>query len=198
MTIFDLAAADPASPAWNDIWQQSCHQGTCDPASAALLPWLAQTCASFTPRSREQAMCLAGFIAVDATDADRAVHAGDIATLRALATECLPTASSDEMFVHLQQAVLGLDGDEVWGKELDRVLDGEVDVECPECGEETLVDLTDPAISPGLSSPVAVRVHAEAVGAGRDAVATAVTRLFGRTRCPDCDADVPLVSPEPG
>jgi hypothetical protein len=42
--ILDSAAADPASSAWDLIWRESCHQGTCDPDSAVLLPWLGQTC----------------------------------------------------------------------------------------------------------------------------------------------------------
>jgi hypothetical protein len=32
--VLDAAAADPASAAWDVIWQESCHQGTRDPASA--------------------------------------------------------------------------------------------------------------------------------------------------------------------
>jgi hypothetical protein len=72
--VLDSAAADPASPAWDLIWQESCHQGTCDPASAVLLPWLAQTCAAFSREDREKAVVLAGFIAVDTGDADRGAY----------------------------------------------------------------------------------------------------------------------------
>ena len=90
------------------------------------------------PGGRENAVVLAGAIAVDAGDASRAAYATEIGALRALALECLPGASSDTMFVYLQQAVLGLDGDDIWGKELDRINDGEYDVQCPECEEEIL------------------------------------------------------------
>src|SRR5262245_59791127 len=131
----DAASTDAASPAWKTIWHESCHQGTCDPASAILLPWLARTCAAFSPTDREQAIVLAGFIAVDASDLDRTAYTTEIATLRALALDCLPGASSDSMFVYLQQAVLGFDGDDIWGKQLDHVNDGEVDVQCPQCEE---------------------------------------------------------------
>jgi hypothetical protein len=176
----EAAAADPASPAWDVIWKASCHQGTCDPASAVLLPWLAQTAAAFSPHDREQAVILAGCIAVDADDAGRAAFAEQIAALRALAMDGLSTASSDSMFVYLQQAVLGFDGDEVWGKQLDHINDGEVDVQCPACEEELLVELDpeDASIEPGLSSPLAGRLHAQAVQANRD--------LFGRLNCPTC------------
>jgi hypothetical protein len=186
--VLESAAADPASPAWDVIWQESCHQGTCDPASAVLLPWLAQTSTVFAPQEREKAVILAGFIAVDADDASRAAFAEQIAALRALAMDGLSTASSDSMFVYLQQAVLGFDGDEFWGKELDHINDGEVDVRCPECEEDLLVDLDadDGSIEPGLSSELAGRLHAQAVQANRDAVAIGLTHLFGRLSCPNC------------
>ncbi|MEU5529462.1 hypothetical protein ABZ744_21260 [Micromonospora chersina] len=184
----NAAADDPASPAWDLLWQESCHQGTCDPASAVLLPWLARTCANFRPQDRERAVVLAGFIAVDADDKSRGLYADDIATLRALTLECLASASSDTMFVYLQQAVLGFDGDEVWGKELDRVNDGEVDVQCPVCAEDLLVDLQsgDSSIEPGLSSQLAASLHAEALRLGHESVATVLTYLFGRMTCSAC------------
>jgi hypothetical protein len=187
----DAAAADPGSPAWDLIWQESCHQGTCDPASAVLLPWLARTCAIFRPQDRERAVVLAGFIAVDADDKSRGLYADDIAALRALTLECLASGgSSDTMFVYLQQAVLGFDGDEVWGKELDRINDGEVDVQCPACAEDLLIDLQSggSSIEPGFSSQLATRLHAEALRVGHESVATALTFLFGRMSCPVCGA----------
>lgn len=193
--LLDVAAADPRSPAWDEIWQQSCHQGTCDPASAVLLPWLARTCAAFALEDREQALVLAGFIAVDADANSRAVYADDIAMLRALTLECLATGTASEtMFVYLLQAVLGFEGDETWGKELDHVNDGEVDVQCPACQEELLIELqSDGAlVEPGLSSGLAVRMHAAAVRAGHESVATAFTCLFGRATCTSCGTMFPL------
>ena len=186
--ILDSAAADPRSSAWDLIWRESCHQGTCDPASAVLLPWLAQTCTAFSREDRENALILAGLIALDASDADRDAYTDEIAAMRALAVDCLPSASSDSTFVYLQQAILGFDGNEIWGKELDHVNDGEVDVQCPECEEELLVDLQyeDSEIEPGLHSELAGRLHAEAVAAGRESVATVLTHLFGRLSCPGC------------
>lgn len=182
------AAADPTSSAWDVIWREACHQGTCDPASAVLLPWLAQTCAAFARQDRERAVVLAGSIALDADNAGRTAHADEIATLRALAVDGLPRASSDSMFVYLQQAVLGFDGDEIWGKELDHLNDGEIDVQCPECDEELLLDLQsdDSGIESELSSDLARRLHAEAVQADRESVAACLTRLFGRLSCPSC------------
>jgi hypothetical protein len=192
--VLNAAATDPGSPAWDEIWKQSCHQGTCDPAAAVLLPWLAATIAGVAGNGREVPLVLAGNIALDATDADRERYAGDIAALRALAVDSLPGASSDARFVYLQQAILGFDGDEIWGKELDHLNDGEVDVECPGCDEEILVDLRagEPPITPGLSGEPAGHLHAEAVEAGRAAVADSLTRLFGTVGCPACGTPIAL------
>lgn len=188
--VLRAAAANAASPTWKVVWEQSCHQGTCDPASATLLPWLASTIAGFSGDQRETPLALAGFIAVDATDADRATYANEIAGLGALAVDRLSEASNDPAFVYLLQAIRGLEGDELWGKELDHLNDGEIDVRCPECSEETLVELLADGldITPGLPSELAERVHAEALSAGRGAVAAGLTRLFGQVICPECGA----------
>jgi hypothetical protein len=158
------------------------------------MPWLAQTCAAFARQGREKALVLAGSIAVDAGDNERATYVAEIASLRELAIGCMADASSDSMFVYLQQAVLGFDGDEIWGKELDHLNDGEVDVQCPACGEELLVELHagDVEIEPSLCSELAGRLHAEAVQAGRESVATALTYLFGQISCPECDTQFNL------
>jgi len=193
--VLSAAAADPGSPAWDVIWQESGDQGTFQPESAALLPWLATTCAALAPHDREKPLALAGFIAADATDEDRAAHAPAIAALRALAVADLPGASSGTAFVYLQQAVLGFDGDEDWGKNLDRLNDGEADVQCPHCDETVLLELgdaEDSPIEPGLSTPLARRLHVEAVAAGHAAVATGLTYLFGQVTCPECGARFPV------
>jgi hypothetical protein len=188
--VLRAAATEPVSPAWGTIWGQVCHQGTCDPQSAALLPWLATTAAGFAGGRPDGPVTLAGFITADATAADRVTYAEEIDVLRALAVDRLPKASNDHDFVHLLQAILGLEGNEIWGKELDRLNDGEADVQCPECDEETLLDITaaNPEIAPELSSELARRLHAQAVAAGREAVAAGITRLFGRLACAECGA----------
>ena len=107
----------------------------------------------------------------------------------------LPEAGSDATFVYLQQAVLGFDGDETWAKNLDRLNDGEAGVECPGCEAELLLDLQeseDSPVEPGLATPLARRLHHEAVTAGRAEVATGLTYLFGRVTCPECDTSFTL------
>lgn len=186
------AAADPRSAAWDVVWHETIDQGEAVMGSETLLPWLATVCAGFSISEREKALVLAGLIAVDTVDPERERYAGEIAVLRALTVENLVAGASDErMFVYLQQAVLGFDGDDTWGRRLDLINDGEADVECPSCEAELLLSL-DPAdseIEPDLSPDLAAHLHAEAIAAGFPEVAAAIGLLFGRFRCPDCDTD---------
>ncbi|MFC4071352.1 hypothetical protein [Actinoplanes subglobosus] len=133
------AAADSRSAAWDVVWHETIDQGEAVMGSETLLPWLATVCAGFSIREREKALVLAGLIAVDTVDPERGRYAGEIAVLRALTVENLVAGASDErMFVYLQQAVLGFDGDDTWGRRLDLINDGEAGVECPSCEAELL------------------------------------------------------------
>ncbi|MBB2948959.1 hypothetical protein FB565_008745 [Actinoplanes lutulentus] len=176
--LLNAAATDPDSPAWTAIRRAQ--------ADASLLPWLARTAAGFDPRARDGVVVLAGILAVEATDEERATHSSEIAQLKSFAAELLPTMTDDEDYVILRQAMLALDGDEIWGTWLDALNAGEIDVPCPECDEPLLYALTDDTIEPGLSSPLATQLHTEAVQAGRPALAAALTQMFGHVTCPEC------------
>jgi hypothetical protein len=186
------AAADPRSAAWDVVWHESINQGDAVLGSERLLPWLADACAGFTVGEREKALVLGGLIAVDIVGRDREQYAPEIAALRALTIENLAAGASDErMFVYMQQAVLGFDGDDTWGRQLDLINDGEVGVECPSCEAEQLLSLdpTDSRIEPDLSVSLAARLHAEALTSGFPEVAATVGLLFGRCSCPECGAE---------
>lgn len=189
------AAADPRSPAWDVVWNDTCDQGWAAAGSERMLPWLARVCAGFAPADRERPLVLAGFLALGAGDRQR--FADEITALRLLTRENLEAGASDaRMYVYLQQALLGLDGDETWGRSLDLLGDGEADVACPDCDDERLISL-DPAdspVAPALPVPLAVRLHAESLAAGFPEVAASVPLLFGRLDCPECGADFDVPS----
>ncbi|SDS25829.1 hypothetical protein [Actinoplanes derwentensis] len=190
----DAAAADARSPAWDVVWNDSCDQGFAFAGSERLLPWLARVCTDFTPTDRERPLVLAGFLALDADDRGR--FTDEITALRLLTRQNLEFGASDaRMFVYLQQAVLGLDGDETWGRSLDQLSDGEADVACPCCDGEQLISLDpgDSAVTPALTAPLATRLHAESLTAGFPEVASAVGLLFGHLDCPACGTpfDIP-------
>ncbi|MET8201382.1 hypothetical protein [Micromonospora taraxaci] len=185
----DAAAADPDSPAWEKIWNGPSPDGTWDLPEPAILPWLARTCSAFSRRERVEVLALAGVVARAADAASRTLYAQEIASLRALACDGLANeAFHDFAFVGLQQAVLGLDGEKVWSSELSHIKGGEAELECPGCESELLLCLApgESTIEPGLSSKLAQRLHDEAVQAGREFLATSLTKLFGRFTCPEC------------
>ncbi|MFC7532055.1 hypothetical protein [Actinoplanes sp. GCM10030250] len=189
--VLDMAAGDPRSPAWQQIWNFPSPDGVRVIPEPAILPWLARTCAAFTPTDRVEVLELAGVVARTADAKSRTAYAPEIAALRVFASEALANeAFHDYTFVRLLMADLGLCGEGVWSSELSVVNGGEVEVDCPECGEELLLCLEpgQSTIEPGLSSELAGRLHAAAVRAGRESVATALSRLFGCFTCPGCSA----------
>ncbi|MCF6525027.1 hypothetical protein [Streptomyces sp. JJ36] len=115
--------------------------------------------------------------------------------------------------LHLLQDLLAFEGVPVWD---DCLLPGLHDVVCPCCSASLELDFCEeqpgtrrrdpeeqvrrlnfkgPAPAPirpaGLSElrPPAPRLHRLAVHAGQPAAAEHLTRLFGRTTCPDCDEE---------
>jgi hypothetical protein len=83
---------------------------------------LAGIAAGFTPGSRDRVLIFAGEIAVDLDDASRAQYAEALASLRRLTGDWLNAPTDPHTFVCLQ-AVLALEGDPVWGKQLDEILE---------------------------------------------------------------------------
>jgi hypothetical protein len=102
---------------------------------------------------------------------------------------------------------LALEGDEVWGKELDRIVYDEIEVECPTCttslfvvfGEhghfathEDYATKSDVERTPLLSAPTdeligaGQRLHTMCLQAQQAAVADALTYVFGRATCTQC------------
>lgn len=133
------AAADPHAPAWGELYQEVCHQGQCYPDGFFLLPHLADIAAGFAPAERDHALIFAGEIAVDLDETSRSQYAEALATLHRLTDAWLSTPTDPQTFIYRLQTVLALEGDEVWDKELDRIVDDEVEVGCPTCGTSLFV-----------------------------------------------------------
>jgi hypothetical protein len=79
------------------------------------------------------ALIFAGQIAVDLDEASRIRYAEALAILRGLADTWLSTPTDPQTFVYRLQTVLAMEDDQVWGKELDRIVSDEIEVECPTC-----------------------------------------------------------------
>lgn len=186
--ILDIAAADPYAPEWASIWASQ-------PGDPTILPWLDRTCAALRPGERIEALALAGVITRSAGPETRAAYAPQIRALHRLAAEDLTIETfPDHVFVRLQMAELALSGEQIWSSELSVLTAGEADIDCPHCATELLLCLEpgESTIEPGLSSPLAHRLHTTAVQTGHPAVADSLTRLFGRFTCPGCHTTFPV------
>lgn len=205
--LMDSVARDPHGPGWEALYREVCHRGACPPDSFVLLPWLAQVTAGFAAPDRDNAVIFAGQIAAVATDIEHELFAAELAMLRQLAGELLCQRTDAETFVYRLRALLALEGNEVWGRVLDRINDAQFAVPCPRCRTQVFVAFGEwgtfsthhqyahrgdalwlplfPA-SPGELDGLGLRLYTAAVNAGQPGVATVLTYVFGRAACTRC------------
>ncbi len=187
-TIGDLlatAATDPAAEAWDDLFEQVRHTGVSDSEKALLLERLPAIAGRFAPAGRDGPLFLAGQLAAD-LDEDRWPRFHDqLTVLRALAADWL--GIPDDAFLYRLQAAVALEGDELWGAELQRIDYGEIELECPHCGTDHFITLgEDDRFATRPDTGLGNRLHQLSMDAGRAGVATRLTYLFGHATCPDC------------
>ncbi|GHI09316.1 hypothetical protein AQI88_31635 [Streptomyces cellostaticus] len=182
---------------WHALWSALCHQGSVYSASFAALPLLTDIATGRAAGARDEAVALAGFVVAEADPPERFRYEDQIAELLPVAHACLAEipANDPKEFVYHTQFLLAFEGVPFWSRELEVLLE-EFEAECPQCGALTAVLVGEylddceaelhPADPAGLTG-IGARLHAMAVGAGQEAVAEWVARLFGRVRCPECE-----------
>jgi hypothetical protein len=211
-----LAALSPdmKAPVWDPLWSRLCHQGTVYSASFAALPVLLATASEWAPAERVMVLSLAGSIVSGKTVAGdreglRTEYQPIRTSLETLARETLRTpALSDTEFIYMAKAVLAFHGDVLWGDHLEGLDDGEFPGRCPTCGHdlylvigqdgffttaeewvkrpETRRHPIEPADAADALSGAAAWLHAEALQASRQALASSIRHLSGSTICPAC------------
>ncbi|MCI3273824.1 hypothetical protein [Streptomyces cylindrosporus] len=200
---------------WSDLWSALCHQGSVYEASWAAMPVLADIALGRAPGEPVQAVLMAGLITTDPDAERRTRYAREIEELLGVARALLATATEETGdFVYLQMAVLAFEDAGVWAEALEQLVNEEYELECPECAAGLFVAfgsygffsvVGDYVVGPGAESgegrvdlmPVApdrldgigARLYREATAAGRADLAKALTYVFGRARCPSCDAE---------
>ncbi len=211
-TLLDSVTPDYSHPAWDELWSRLCHQGTVYPASFAALPRLEALARAWNGRQRDPILHLTGAIVCST---DRVGVEGDslppldatIRQLRHLAAECLEgDERSEEDFVYLLQAVRGLEGDALWGIQLDCLVHGELSFPCPTCAMALYVVIGDdgrfvtagewpdrPDVTREAITPAAIPfpepgewMRRAAMKAGHSQLAAQLGYLFGTSRCPSC------------
>lgn len=200
---------------WSDLWSALCHQGSVYEASWAAMPVLADIALGRAPGEPLQAVLMAGLITTDPDIAQREQYAHEIEELLGVARGLFAARDLEVGdFVYLQMAILAFEDAGVWAAALEGLLNEEYELECPACEDGLFVAsgsyghfsvagdyVTGPGkedeegraklapTTPERLEGIGARLHREAVEAGRDEVALALTYVFGRAHCPSCDAE---------
>jgi hypothetical protein len=214
--LLERAVSDPRSEVWTELWSRLCHQGTVYSASFAALPALTRLAQHLSAADRVMPLVLAGAIVASTDrphDADdpRVTHAAEVSDLIGLTEQALDDPGLIEepaTYIHLLQALLALEGVEVWGQWLDGLSDGEYEVPCPSCGSENFVvfgayghfttldslymknaDTIRVALKPKQPHelpPLGRRLHARALADGHPDLGKKLTYVFGTAQWALC------------
>jgi hypothetical protein len=213
--LLERLVPDPRNEVWDDLWSRLCHQGSVYSASFAALPSLQAAARTWSPAERLMPLCLAGAIVasedVDGSREDLLVEAGvSLPDMHALALESLSTAHvSGADFISLAQAALAFEGESLWSRRLDRLIDGEFEGECASCAADLYLVIGQygffvtseewvnhprvrrtpiAPIEPGALAGTGRWLHECFLHAGHDKLATWLEYLFGSSACPSCGA----------
>lgn len=201
------AAMDPRAAAWGVLHDRACQDGFHEAETALLLARLPDIAAEFVPADRDLVLILAGQLAVEMDRPARRRHAKALAPLRDLAVDWLLAPADEPLFIYRLRAVLALDGDTLWGDELELLVNDEVEIECPRCERSLFVVFGDDAhfathedyatkagvaktpvlpAAAGSLRGIGQRLYRMSAAAGQQSVANAVTYVFGRATCTLC------------
>lgn len=211
--LLDDAASttDWDAPVWEELWSRLCHQGTVASASYAALPALARTAESRADLALDPALFLVASIiaSIDGPPeiADvRSVCAAQIGTLRPVAEHKLELVHERADVLYALQVVAAFEDLSVWQRELEGLVNEEVELDCPSCEDHLYLELvdgafvatTDPDVVHGgqpvqQANPAALgtaeaRLLALSHAHNHAAVAGELLQLFGQARCPHCGA----------
>lgn len=215
--LLDEIASAPTPELWSDLWSALCHQGSVYSASFAALPWLADVAGTPDRKQAVDALTLAGAIMAGSDQEHgaggvRKEHAAEINRLLQLANEHLRTARDSQEYAYILESVLAFEGVPGWSEDLAwGLVNEEYEVSCPRCATDLFIVLGErgyfscsedyalseddvrtvplrPA-SPTDLDGIGRRLHETALADGQEAVAHALTHVFGHAVCADCDED---------
>lgn len=203
-----LARADSDDDAvWDELWGRLCHQGTVYTASYVALPRLAELAERWNHPTFNTPFFLATSIVAstegpEAPAAVRAKYAETVRVLHDVAERLVRDAADNTDFLFGAQALLATEGDSVWATMLHALDSEELDLECPNCDEQLIVNFEVPATVAALDDAVTprvveaadptritdaeARVYLLALEGGWSDVADRLLRLFGAFECPYC------------
>ena len=193
-------------PVWPELWSRLCHQESVYSASAASMPALIGYAARLAPGQRTAPLCLAASIAAhieprQIPDVVNATYHDSVRLGASLALESLETASvSEGDFVVYLQAYAAFRGDLLFGRWLDSLIEGELELECPGCDAFLWVHPTPPAhvatedlkargslLPPEGTLPESAQaLQALARSSGYSSISEVIAHAYGTATCPTC------------
>lgn len=203
-------STDWDTPAWQELWSQLYHQGSVTPASYAALPDLAHIARARPEVAVEPALFLFASIIASIDGPSEIAHVRDrhaapIAGLVPIAEHKLDLVSDRIEVIYALQTVAALEDLSVWQRVLQGLTDGEVELECPACGDHVYLELVgDDIVATADPDDVragrAVRLarHTDLAASearlldlchahGHPSIAVELLHLFGIFTCPHCE-----------
>jgi hypothetical protein len=208
-------STDPSHPLWEDLCGNLCHQGSVYSASYAALPLLLERTEALPPEKRVMAVVLMSNIV--ASNDLRGIERRPLDVIdtisrvaRRLTDECVRAGKHDgATFVYLLQAACAFDGDVLWGRHLEHLVDGDYPGRCPSCRHDlylaigrygffaTAEEWVGPRNTNAVRIPIqptepaalagrAAWLHETAVQHDQSEVVAWIRHLFGNTQCPAC------------
>ncbi|NNC20980.1 hypothetical protein HJC22_35240 [Corallococcus exiguus] len=214
---------------WGELWKALYHQGSTWSGSYAALPHVVEVARAHPgPVARRECVLVTGIIALDAPadvvpEEFRADYRTALVHARRLAREELMGATHDRTtYLYLLIALAGLSGWSQLGHQLEGLVRGELETECPKCGvplvllpEEAGVSISaepNAALKPGARClPVAPapertlplddgagpleQLLALSLHTGHSRAASWLRCLGGTASCPACAETFPVEDP---
>lgn len=205
------SATEWDAPAWRELSQRLYNQGTVAPASYAALPALAEIARSRADLALDPALFLAASI-IASNDGPpeigdvRGLYAAQITALRPVAECKLELVAERADVLYALEVLAAFEDLSVWQRNLDRLVDEEVELECPSCDDHIYLELVDgelvatadpdvdgdgqpvQAADPTGLGTAEVRLLALCRAHNHTAVASELLQLFGQATCPHCGA----------
>lgn len=205
--IISALTPDATSSAWEDLWSRVCHQGTTYSASPAVLPFLLSVASNWSTTDRAMPLALAGAIVA----APQTILDGHEEIVKGLRTLALSTVTNPQLSredrIYVMQSVLALQGDEVWGRVLDHLVDGEFPAPCPACRkglylvvgkhgffvtsndwvrQPTIVRTDIMPLEVDTLTGVGEWLHTVSIQSNDSELSDWIRYLFGTSKCPEC------------
>lgn len=193
---------------WDELWSRLCHQGTVYSASYAALPHLTRLAGRRAPAGYVEPLALACAILASEDGPEdsstvRSRYPEITASLNRMALANVPLAASPVELIYAVQTLLATEESTPWATRLEAVADQELEMACPQCGEQLMMNLELPeakvamfneCIGPTVVLPAVpsalvgaeARAYGVAASHAHPEVAPGFLNVFGQFECPSC------------